>query len=624
VIVTSRKRLVIDDLKPLNPELLAPDESKELLLSICPRIGDQADELAGLCDNLPLALKAAASYLSAEIDQDPREYIEELRDEQTRLEKLGKEGVDKTVEASFGLSYKNLPEDTAKVFEMLSVFPNDFDKEAEEEICNDPENSHLKHLMRWGLVEHEEENKRYHMHDLVRIFACTHSNLTAYNTGQYKHAQYYKEVLSKVDELYVLGEGNCALGRDLFFREWTNIKAGQKWAEEAMASRSNQKEPALQIACDYPAVGAYGLQVLLNPRERIRWLETAILAARQLKDSKMEGSHLCNLGIAYCQLGEVPKAINIFQQQFCISRKIGDAILENKALGNLGSAYSMIGETSRAIEFFEQNLFIARMNGDRRGESKSLGNLGLAYYDLGNTDQAIESLEQSLLIHRDIGDLQGEAANLGNLGLLYARLGKLRKAIDYHKQQAAIAREIGDRCSERVALGNLGDAYCKLGNIPGAIEYYKKKLIVDHEIGDHQEEKSTLEILGSANYDIGNVLKSIECYEQALEIAREIGDKQSEEDNIGNLGNAYYRYGDAKKAMELYYQAFVFAREIGDKAGKGNSLFNMSLLSNKLGQRDKAVEFIKAALEIFEQIESPYAEQARKTLASWLEDEKPE
>jgi tetratricopeptide (TPR) repeat protein len=58
--------------------------------------------------------------------------------------------------------------------------------------------------------------------------------------------------------------------------------------------------------------------------------------------------------------------------------------------------------------------------------------------------------------------------------------------------------------------------------------------------------------------------------------------------------------------------------------GEGADLGNLGLAYYKLGQREKAVEYMRAALTIFEQIESPYAEQARKTLARWQEDEKPE
>ncbi|HEX8501978.1 MAG TPA: hypothetical protein VF659_15450 [Pyrinomonadaceae bacterium] len=46
-------------------------------------------------------------------------------------------------------------------------------------------------------------------------------------------------------------------------------------------------------------------------------------------------------------------------------------------------------------------------------------------------------------------------------------------------------------------------------------------------------------------------------------------------------------------------------------------LFNIGFVLNKLGGRAKAIAHIEAALEIFEQIESPYAERARAILEQW-------
>jgi hypothetical protein len=37
----------------------------------------------------------------------------------------------------------------------------------------------------------------------------------------------------------------------------------------------------------------------------------------------------------------------------------------------------------------------------------------------------------------------------------------------------------------------------------------------------------------------------------------------------------------------------------------------------KLGQRAKAIDCVKSALKIYEQIESPNAEQLRQLLADW-------
>ena len=117
-------------------------------------------------------------------------------------------------------------------------------------------------------------------------------------------------------------------------------------------------------------------------------------------------------------------------------------------MGNLGLAYADLGQTERAIELYGQRLAIAHEFGDGWGECSALGNLGLAYAKLGQPEKAIEFHEQALVIEREIGDSRGAGNALGNLGLAYAVLGKTKKAIEFFMQQLDITHEIGDRRGE--------------------------------------------------------------------------------------------------------------------------------------------------------------------------------
>jgi tetratricopeptide (TPR) repeat protein len=86
---------------------------------------------------------------------------------------------------------------------------------------------------------------------------------------------------------------------------------------------------------------------------------------------------------------------------------------------------------------------------------------------------------------------------------------------------------------------------------------------------------------------------------------------------LGNLGNAYALSGDPRKAIEYYEQRLAIARKIGDPRGEGEVLLHISRELDKLGQREKAIDGAKAALQIFEQIESPHAGKVRQKLAEW-------
>ncbi len=100
------------------------------------------------------------------------------------------------VEASFNLSYIRLPAETASVFRQLSVFPSDFDAHAEEFVCEDENHRNLSELVTLSLVEFLEAG-RYRLHDLVRVFAYLHPDNEGRGSLQMRHAEYYKNVLSK-------------------------------------------------------------------------------------------------------------------------------------------------------------------------------------------------------------------------------------------------------------------------------------------------------------------------------------------------------------------------------------------------------------------------------------------
>ena len=532
-LVTSRRNFTLPGMpQPFPLDTMKPEEARDLLLTISPRIGDRAEELARLCGHLPLALRAAASFLAVRTDLKPSAYLEELRSERTRLEKIGREGVDLDLEACFDLSYSRLPAETARVFCMLSVFPSDFDAAAEEVICQDEGHQHLSELLRWSLVEfpRPEGEGRYHLHDLVRLFALSLQDED--KDLNLRHATYYQELLWKAEDLLLQGKDSTHRGLQLFDLEWTNIQRGQNWT----ATNADEDLEAARICSNFAGAGSI-LNLRLHPQENAKWLLAALSAARRLESKEAEGAHLGNLGIAYRNLGEPRKA----------------------------------------IEYHEQALAIAREIGDRRNEGVWLGNLGLAYADLGEPRKAIEFYEQALKIFKEIGDRRGEGAELGNLGNAYADLGEPRKAIEYYEQQLVITRKIGDRRGEGNALGNLGLAYAALGEPRKAIEYH----------------------------------------EQALAIAREIGDRRNEGKQLGNLGIAYKNLGETRKAIQFYEQQLSITREIGDRSGEGNALFNSSLALFELGKRSEAIEKAEIALQIHEQIESPYADRVEQKLAEW-------
>ena len=569
VLITSRIKFALPGLAEKDLDILPKDKACELLLEIAPRIGNWADELAKLCGYLPLALRNAAGALAEKKDLSVPEYQRRLKDKIERL---------KLVEGSFSLSYDLLTPGRKKQWRRLSVFPEDFDRNAATAVLKMAPGASaeaLSDLVQWSLVDYaampDSEDGRYRLHDLARLFAESCLDQEELADAQQKHAKHYSKVLSQAENLYEKGGTNLLAGLKLFDHEWANIKVGQAWLKNIIPVSSKLKKSdlksVLQLASSYAVDGGNILSLRLHPRDRIDWLETGLKAAKMIGDRGAKGVHLGNLGNAYAGLGETRKAIEYYDQALAIAREIGDRRGEGACLGNLGNAYAGLGETRKAIEYHDQALAIAREIGDRRGEGADLGNLGLAYAELGETRKAIEYHDQALAIAREIGDRRGEGADLGNLGLAYAELGETRKAIEYYDQALAIAREIGDRRGEGACLGNLGNAYAGLGETRKAIEYYDQALAIAREIGDRQNEGEFLCNLGKACLDLNETDNAIEHCTQSLDLVRKIEYRKIEGEALCNLGKAYTNLGEINKAIDYCDQALTIFEKMEYRRG---------------------------------------------------------
>ena len=128
----------------------------------------------------------------------------------------------------------------------------------------------------------------------------------------------------------------------LFDKEWVNIRAGQAWAENLVRNERKLKKDmglkyALQLANSIRLrEGSVGSASSCS--NRIHWDETALAAARMIKDRDAEVLHLHTLGIAYSDLGETGKAIEFYESSLSGKSKIEFGINEGRLLTCLGVA----------------------------------------------------------------------------------------------------------------------------------------------------------------------------------------------------------------------------------------------------------------------------------------------
>ena len=485
VLVTTRQHFTLPGLDTVNLGVMESPEACALLLKIAPGIGPDADALAEACGRLPLALRLAASCLAVNKHIAPSDYVRQLRESRQRLQLLDKAreltAEELSLEASFTLSFQQLPPRQQERFTQLAVFPTSFDRAAvtavwavEQSATSDT----LDQLLQFSLLEWSPETQRFELHDLLRDFAGNQAKPGELDAATQRHAKHFIRVGRRTTELFLKGGENVLAGLALFDREWGHLEAAFDWLE----SRGDKKSAQLLVLLVNAL--AYISDIRLHPRQMIRWLEAQAKAARLGGDRRGEAAALGNLGNAYAALGDPRKAIEFHEQLLVTARELGDGSGEGAALGNLGNAYFALGDPRKAIEFHEEYLAIARKLGDRRGQAGAFGNLGNAYFALRDGRKTIEFYKQQFAIAHEIGDRHGEGHALGNLGSVCYMSGDARKALEFYEHALAISRELGDRRGEGNGLWNSALAFAKLGDRAQAIALAEAALVVFEAIED--------------------------------------------------------------------------------------------------------------------------------------------
>jgi len=638
LLVTSRQRLALPELRLFNLDTLTEEEARAVLVRVMGEGRASEEELtalAELCGQLPLALRVAGGFLAVHPDWTAAKYVQALADERVRLARL--ELGDLDVGAVLELSVRQLArenQDLAARWQTLSVFPAPFEPEAVAAVWgvdNDEARDGLSLLAERSLLFYDVEGGRYRLHDLMRMIAQNasyyvgeESKPTAEQQWEMaisRHAMYYLEVGGQAEDKYRRGGKYMLEGLRQFDVNWPQLQTA--WAR----MRERKDETSARWLNRFPDRMAYTLSFRLAPGVMVSILEDAIAAARHLGDRRNEGYYLGNLGLAYAGQREVRHAIEYLEQALQIAREIRDHRNEGVWLGNLGDAYRQLTESHQAIEHFEQALRIAREIGDRRNEGVWLGNLGLAYTDLGRKYQAIECFDFALEITREVGDRRNEGIWLGNLGLIYTDLGDTPPAVQYSEQALEVAREIGDRRNETLWLCNLGLIYLHQGHWDEALQMFETALSISHELGERQGAARAINNLGLVYLNLGRLDDALQMFQKALTVFRELDDRQSTGKAYMNLGNVYLQMVRWDEATQMFQGSLAVSRELGDRSNEGTTLMNLGNVYLQMGHWDEAVRLFEESLEIAHSLgDRPGEERVLNNLAltyanqgRWLE-----
>jgi len=524
VLVTSRNDLsglvARDGAHRIPLEVLSTDESITVLASIigAERIRAEpqaAEELARLCDGLPLALRIAAERVAGRTRQATlAELAAELVAENRRLDLLAAdEDEDTAVRPVFSWSYRALRPQLARMFRLLGLHAGpELSASAAAALAGSTTarvRPLLTTLVRKNLLD-EVARDRYRLHDLLRIYAT--ERVTAERPSRDRDTAIQRMLI-----WYLHTADNAASVLATYHRSlpltplngtcppltFTSHQEALGWLE---CERTNLIAAARQAAETGHHALAWQLPTTLWEFFNLRkhwtdWSTTGhigLAAARLLGDREGEGRMLGSLGILNWDLGRYEEAASQFQASIDIWRERGNRSAEGRCLIGLGNACQGLRRYEEALTYHRRALAACREAGDRWGESLTLTCLSTVYQNLRRYEDAIGNYQDTLVIYREIGDRWGEGATLSFLGEVYRKLGRYRDAIHQHQLALPIRRDIGDQRGEARTLRKLADVYRDLGRYREAIDHYQQALSISQEIGDQHAETRTRESIERA------------------------------------------------------------------------------------------------------------------------------
>ncbi|GIG68794.1 AfsR/SARP family transcriptional regulator [Phytomonospora endophytica] len=460
---------------------------------------EAAADIAGHCGGLPLALVIAAARLRARPTMPLSALAARLAAEDARLGELAVD--DRAVRASFAVSLAELADDMGggpalRLFGLLgAVDTPDMSVPAAAALADVGEREAEGLLA--GLVDAqllEQSGDRFHLHDLMRLFAKEQPLSPAEAAGG------FTRILG-----YYVGAARATIGviepRATVRREYRvgpSERAGTPPSDRTAATRWVQGE-------------------LDNLRAVMR---QAVLLGDETATTL---AHLLTTPLDYIK--ELPALREIGDQALAIAESVGDRELMLVAHRDLAEVLVASERADEALPHLAVAREAARLMADRHTEAILLGLTDGAHSLLDRHAEALDAYARSVELARECGLEQTEGATLNAMGHLLRQVGDLPAALDAQQRAQAIAERLGSPHGQALTSSSVAGIHMELGNYREAAEHYGHAIVMNREAG--QEEALVAADyawgLAEALYAMGRVGEALASWGVSLDVLHRFG-----------------------------------------------------------------------------------------------------
>lgn len=642
-------------------------------------------EIVDLCGHLPLAIRIVAARLRFNETPQVEELAAQLRGERDRLARLRDEGRDLTAAFSLSYQHLPAAEQSLfrllglvpgsdfDCYAAASLLSSDF--AVAEQL--------LESLIDHNLLNQRTPG-RFSLHDLVRVYARgltagaladaevsarSDSDTVIGDSAADRLLNYYQRCAQAANR-HIGGswpdETIPAIPAGSSMPEITSPEAAAAWME---AEHFNVHAIADHALADGRPAQVISIRHSMNAFLRARgyWEEAlaldrlALTATHDLADQRASADVLNDMGDVQKLTGDYATAIRTLELALGLYRQHGERPGEATALSRLGVVHSLIDDYSAAADTLTRALRIYRDLADLRGEAFVLTRLGAIQRVVGDYPAALANLARGLETCRSLGDQAGQASAVRQLGATHAVMGSFAEAVacqdeafrlcsglgdklgmanalrqrcipqyltgayadaaDSLTNALALYREIGDRLGEANSQNNFGVVHHLTGQYPAAVNCLTQALELYHAIGNRNGAAEALGNLGATHLATGDLPAAAASLQQALTLHRSIGRKNGQIDVLNSLGELSMALEEPQNAQARYEEALALARQLTDPPGEARALKGIGQCHLHHQRRGEGESFLRQALEIYDRIGSPMAEDVRKIIADTNSDQ---
>lgn len=543
VIVTSRHRLSeLPGARLFEVGVLPADSACELLGHLLGNAKMQVPyaqlmAIAELCGYLPLALRIVAAKMIERPHWNAEQIIGRLQDEEGRLAEL--QIGDVGVAASISLSYQSLTADARRLFVRLSLLgDNDFgfwvsaplldvDLKQAEDLLGQLVASNLLEVQRG-----EKGSVRFHLHDLVRMFAVEHfAEEQAPNDRRatlarllgcwlFMTAEAHRRVyggdftlLHGTSTLWALN-ANAADGLLADPLDWLRSEHRALVSAIRKAAQAGFHEGCWDLAVT--AVTLFEADSLFDDWRQSA--EMALKATRRAHNMRGEAAILCSLGELALVEHRIDEARSSLEQARDMFEAIGELHGRGLAMSHLAFSYRLQGHQTNALALYKRAVSDLREARDQIACAHALSGMAQLYVELGEDKTADRLLNEALALCSGKGVRRVEAQVTHRIAEFYLVQGRFDRANQSFKSVLDAARTSRDLLGEAHALHGLGVTLTQMARYDAAAANLSAALAISRKIGDRLLEGRILFAVSGLSTSRGNSSSALTALAKALDV----------------------------------------------------------------------------------------------------------